>query len=55
VYYDHYREPKRMQAVQSRDLKQWSPAEVTFPAGSKHGSFLEITKEEAQKLKNGPK
>lgn len=51
VYYDHYRDPKRMQAVHSKDLKHWSPAEVEFPEGSKHGSFLEIAKEEAQRLK----
>jgi beta-xylosidase len=51
VYYDHYRDPKRMQAVHSKDLKHWSPAEVEFPDGSKHGSFLEIAKEEAQRLK----
>jgi hypothetical protein len=51
VYYDHYRDPKQMQAVRSKDLKHWSGAEVEFPAGSKHGSFLKITKEEADRLK----
>jgi beta-xylosidase len=55
VYYDHYREPKKFQAVHSKDLKRWSPASVTFPEGSKHGSFLKITKEEAARLISGPK
>lgn len=55
VYYDHYRDPKGMEAVHSTDLKHWSPAAVEFPAGSKHGSFLEITKEEAEKVRGGPK
>ena len=52
VYYDHYRDPKRMQAVHSKDLKHWAPLDVEFPAGSKHGSFLKITKEEARRLKS---
>jgi Glycosyl hydrolases family 43 len=55
VYYDHYRDPKRMEAVRSNDLQHWSPAEVTFPEGSRHGTFLKITKEEAARLKKGPK
>jgi beta-xylosidase len=55
LYYDHYRDPKKMQAVRSTDLKHWSPAEVSFPEGSKHGSFLTISKEEAARLKTGPK
>jgi hypothetical protein len=55
VYYDHYRDPKKMQAVQSTDLKHWSPVDVTFPEGSKHGSSLEITKEEAQRLRGAEK
>jgi beta-xylosidase len=50
VYYDHYRDPKKFQAVESRDLKHWTQAPVEFPEGSKHGSFVKITKEEAQKL-----
>ena len=54
VYYDHYRDPKGMQAVRSKDLQHWSAAEVTFPEGSKHGSFLKITKEEAARLRLGP-
>ncbi len=55
VYYDHYRDPKQMQAVQSTDLKHWTKADVTFPPGSKHGSFLKITTKEAQRLMTGPK
>ncbi len=55
VYYDHYRNPKRMQAVRSKDLQHWRAAKVTFPEGSKHGSFLKITKEEAERLRSGPK
>jgi hypothetical protein len=55
VYYDHYRDQKKMQAVRFTDLKHWSPTEVSFPEGSKHGSFLTITKQEAARLKAGPK
>jgi hypothetical protein len=55
VYYDHYRDPKGMRAVRSKDLQHWSAAEVTFPQGSKHGSFLKITKQEAERLRSGPK
>ncbi len=55
VYYDHYRDPKKMQAVRSKDLQHWSAVEVMFRQGSKHGSFLKITKEEAERVKWGPK
>ncbi len=55
MYYDHYRDPKKMQAVRSTDLQHWTAADVMFPEGSKHGSFLKITKEEAQSLRSGPK
>ena len=52
VYYDHYRDPKRMQAVQSKDLRHWSRVDVRFPQGSKHASFIEITKKEAERLRS---
>jgi hypothetical protein len=53
VYYDHYREPKRYEAVRSSDLKTWIniTAEIRMPEASKHGSFLKITREERDRLR----
>jgi beta-xylosidase len=52
VYYDHYREPRRYEAVESKDLEHWTPItdQTSFPQGCKHGSFLAISKEEATRL-----
>jgi hypothetical protein len=50
VYYDHYRDPRRYEAVASKDLLHWISItdKISFPPGCKHGSFLKITGEEAQ-------
>jgi hypothetical protein len=52
VYYDHYRDPKRYEAVRSQDLQHWTPIpdQVQFPEGCKHGSFLKISEEELARL-----
>lgn len=52
IYYDHYREPRRYEAIGSKDLKEWMPINelMSFPANCKHGSFLRITPEEARRL-----
>lgn len=52
VYYDHYRVPQRYEAVASSDWIHWRGFndEVSLPAHCKHGSFLEITDEEAAQL-----
>jgi beta-xylosidase len=54
VYYDHYRPPNRYEAVASTDLEHWTPVtdKMTFPPGCKHGSFLQITAEEASRLRS---
>jgi beta-xylosidase len=54
VYYDHYRDPKGYRAVASKDLQHWTPItdKLSFPPGSKHGSFLRITEEEAKRLES---
>jgi len=54
VYFDHYRDPKRYEAVASKDLATWTSItnKISFPPGCKHGSFLKITEEEARKLKS---
>lgn len=54
VYYDHYRDPKRYEAVRSPDLKQWTPVtdSMQLPEGCKHGSFLNITAEEKQRIES---
>ena len=53
VYYDHYRDPKRYEAVASKDLAHWTSVtdKISFPPGCKHGSFLKITEAEANRLK----
>jgi len=52
VYYDHYRDPKRYEAMRSSDLIHWTPisGEIQFPTGAKHGSFLKITPAERRVL-----
>jgi beta-xylosidase len=53
VYYDHYRDPRGYRAVRSKDLKTWEDVtpQLTFPPGSKHGSFLAISRAEAERLR----
>jgi hypothetical protein len=53
IYYDHYREPQRYEAVESTDLEHWSPIidKAGFPPGARHGSFLPVTPEEARRLR----
>jgi predicted GH43/DUF377 family glycosyl hydrolase len=52
IYYDHYRDPKRFEAIASKDLKNWKLIldRISLPESSKHGSFLRITPEEAKRL-----
>lgn len=53
IYFDHYRDPKRYQAITSTDLEHWTPVNnLQFPAASKHGSFLRISQEEAKRLRS---
>lgn len=53
VYYDHYRTPQHYAAVKSEDMQHWEDVtkSIQFPKGMRHGSFLEITKEEAARLR----
>ncbi|MDE3105463.1 MAG: glycoside hydrolase family 43 protein [Acidobacteriota bacterium] len=53
VFYDHYRPPHaQYEAVATKDWKHWTDAsaQISMPAASKHGSFLQITDEEANRL-----
>jgi hypothetical protein len=52
AYYDHYRAPQHYAAIFSPDLKSWTDAsaKIEFPAGMRHGSFLQISKEEYARL-----
>jgi hypothetical protein len=53
VFYDHYRAPRaRYEAVATTDWKHWEDitAETSLPAYCKHGSFLKITNEQAERL-----
>ncbi len=53
VYYDHYRQPRaRYEGVATSDWVHWTSVndKMHFPEAAKHGSFLKITEEEAQRL-----
>jgi hypothetical protein len=53
VFYDHYRAPRaRYEAVATTDWKHWEDitAQISLPAHCKHGSFLKITDEEAERM-----
>jgi hypothetical protein len=54
AYYDHYRNPQHYRALFSADLKTWTDAtnRVSFPAKLRHGSFLQITQAEYDRIAN---
>ncbi len=54
IYYDHYRDPRRYEAIRSTDLKSWMPVtgQMQLPANAKHGSFLQITEAEQRRIES---
>jgi hypothetical protein len=52
AYYDHYRDPQHYGAAFTADFVTWTDAtaEIAFPAGLRHGSFLQITPAEYRRL-----
>jgi hypothetical protein len=52
AYYDHYTQGQHYGAIFSPDLIHWSDAlaKIDFPAGMRHGSFLQITQSEYDRL-----
>jgi hypothetical protein len=53
VYYDHYRPPHpRYEGVETTDWVHWTSVNdrMNFPQACKHGSFFQVTEEEAQRL-----
>ena len=52
AYYDHYQKPQHYGAMFSTDFKSWRDAtdKIEFPAGLRHGSFLQISREEYEAL-----
>jgi hypothetical protein len=52
VYYDHYAAPQHYGAAFSTDFKTWRDAaeKISFPAGLRHGSFLQVSREEYEAL-----
>lgn len=54
IYFDHYRTPQHYGLIRSKDLLHWIDASdnLSFPKGLRHGSFLAITSEEADRLRN---
>jgi beta-xylosidase len=54
IYFDAYKDQKKMKAIRSRDFKNWEKVSkgLEFPERYKHGSFLKISQKEANKLFN---
>jgi len=52
AYYDHYSQGQHYGAVFSPDLVHWTDAlaRISFPAGMRHGSFVQITQAEYDRL-----
>jgi hypothetical protein len=52
AYYDHYSQGQHYGAVFSPDLIHWSDAlsSIDFPSGMRHGSFVQITRAEYDRL-----
>jgi hypothetical protein len=52
AYYDHYSQGQHYGAIFSADLVHWSDAlsKIDFPAGMRHGSFVQITQAEYDRL-----
>jgi hypothetical protein len=52
AYYDHYSQGQHYGAVFSPDLTHWTDAlgKISFPAGMRHGSFVQITQAEYDRL-----
>jgi hypothetical protein len=52
AYYDHYSGAQHYGAIFSPDLVHWSDAlaQIDFPAGMRHGSFVQITRVEYDRL-----
>jgi len=52
AYYDHYSQGQHYGAIFSSDLVHWSDAlaKIDFPPGMRHGSFVQITQAEYDRL-----
>jgi hypothetical protein len=52
AYYDHYSQGQHYGAIFSPDLMHWTDAlaKIDFPAGMRHGSFVQITQAEYERL-----
>jgi hypothetical protein len=52
AYYDHYSQGQHYGAIFSPDLVHWTNAlgKIDFPAGMRHGSFVQITQTEYDRL-----
>ena len=52
AYYDHYSQGQHYGALFSPDLVHWKDAlaQIDFPAGMRHGSFVQITRAEYDRL-----
>jgi len=52
TYYDHYQTPQHYGALFSQDFKTWKDAtyKISFPEGLRHGSFLQVSREEYEVL-----
>jgi hypothetical protein len=52
AYYDHYSQGQHYDAIYSPDLLHWTDAlsKIDFPAGMRHGSFVQITQAEYNRI-----
>ena len=52
AYYDHYTKPQHYGAWFTSDFQTWTDAtpKIDFPAGLRHGSFLQISQDEYEQL-----
>ena len=52
TYYDHYAAPQHYKALFSMDFHSWRDAtsKIDFPEGLRHGSFLQVSREEYEAI-----
>jgi hypothetical protein len=54
VYYHHFHDPQAYSASFTKDMEHWTDVtlKTTFPGGMRHGSFVHITEDEYNMLKD---
>jgi hypothetical protein len=54
VYYHHFHDPQAYSAAFTKDMEHWSDVslQTSFPGGMRHGSFVHITEDEYNMMKD---